>query len=122
MLLIPRGPCSRVIPLVSPLSVPTGGALGALFVGLVASNAWEKGVPRFGSLGRSFVFSPESECLLVQQQGQVAAIDSLLVERWKAGAAWPSCNVSAAMRAARSNACCLHACCLTGSCCLQLSE
>ncbi len=41
--------------------LPTGGALGALFVGLVASNAWEKGVPRFGSLGRSFVFSPESE-------------------------------------------------------------
>ncbi|KAI7845950.1 hypothetical protein COHA_000496 [Chlorella ohadii] len=39
----------------------SGGALGALFVGLVASNAWEKGVPRFGSLGRSFVFSPEIE-------------------------------------------------------------
>ena len=40
-----------------------GGALGALFTGLVASNAWEKGVPRCGSLGRSLLFSPESGLL-----------------------------------------------------------
>lgn len=39
----------------------SGGALGALFVGLVASNAWEKGVPRFASLGPSYEYSPESE-------------------------------------------------------------
>lgn len=32
-------------------------------VGLVASNAWEKGVPRFGSLGKSLLFSPESELI-----------------------------------------------------------
>jgi hypothetical protein len=38
-----------------------GGALGALFIGLVASNAWEKGFPRWGSLGTSFAFSPERE-------------------------------------------------------------
>lgn len=40
---------------------PAGGALGALCVGLVASNAWEKGFPKWGSLGKSFVYSPESE-------------------------------------------------------------
>ncbi|KAL4424127.1 hypothetical protein ABPG75_001428 [Micractinium tetrahymenae] len=39
----------------------SGGALGALCVGLVASNAWEKGFPRWGSLGKSFVYSPEIE-------------------------------------------------------------
>ncbi|PSC74772.1 mitochondrial sodium hydrogen exchanger 9B2-like [Micractinium conductrix] len=39
----------------------SGGALGALFVGLVASNSWEKGFPKWGSLGRSYVFSPEIE-------------------------------------------------------------
>ena len=50
----------------SPPWPPTcaGGALGALFVGLAASNAWEKGMPRFGSLGKSFVYSPERECCL----------------------------------------------------------
>lgn len=41
----------------------SGGALASLFVGLVASNAWEKGFPKFGSLGPSFVYSPESEHL-----------------------------------------------------------
>ena len=39
----------------------SGGALGALFTGLVASNFWEKGVPRFGSLGPSLIYSPECE-------------------------------------------------------------
>lgn len=38
-----------------------GGALGALVVGLIASNAWEKGFPRFASLGPSFEYSPYSE-------------------------------------------------------------
>jgi hypothetical protein len=39
----------------------SGGALGALFTGLVASNAWEKGIPRFASVGPSLQYSPESE-------------------------------------------------------------
>lgn len=39
----------------------SGGALGALFTGLVGSNLWEKGSPSFGSLGPSFVFSPDCE-------------------------------------------------------------
>jgi hypothetical protein len=38
-----------------------GGALGALTVGLIASNAWEKGFPRFASLGPSYEYSPASE-------------------------------------------------------------
>jgi Kef-type K+ transport system membrane component KefB len=42
----------------------SGGALASLFVGLVASNAWEKGFPRFGSMGKSFTFSPELERFL----------------------------------------------------------
>ena len=50
------GPADR-----GPARCTAGGALGALFVGLVASNAWEKGVPKLGSLGPSLVFSPESE-------------------------------------------------------------
>lgn len=39
----------------------SGGALGSLIVGLVASNAWEHGFPRCASIGTCFAFSPESE-------------------------------------------------------------
>ncbi len=39
----------------------SGGALGALITGLVASNLWEKGEPRCASLGPSYVYSPECE-------------------------------------------------------------
>jgi len=39
----------------------SGGALGALFAGLVASNLWEKGMPRRLSLGSSYSFSPDCE-------------------------------------------------------------
>jgi hypothetical protein len=39
----------------------SGGALGALCVGLVASNLWERGAPTCASLGPSFVYSPERE-------------------------------------------------------------
>ena len=42
----------------------SGGALGSLFVGLVATNAWERGLPRFASLGPSLVFSPEIERIM----------------------------------------------------------
>lgn len=42
----------------------SGGALGALFTGLVASNLWEKGMPKFASLGPSLVYSPECERLM----------------------------------------------------------
>lgn len=45
-------------------SLLSGGALGALFIGLVASNAWEKGFPRCGSLGQSFSHSPELERII----------------------------------------------------------
>ena len=54
-------PSSLPQPLPPAPSPAAGGALGALFVGLVASNSWEKGFPKWGSLGRSYVFSPESE-------------------------------------------------------------
>jgi NhaP-type Na+/H+ or K+/H+ antiporter len=40
----------------------SGGALGALFTGLVASNAWEKGFPRRWALGPSLEYSPEGAC------------------------------------------------------------
>lgn len=39
----------------------SGGALGALFTGLVASNLWERGIPRRFSLGQSFSYSPDCE-------------------------------------------------------------
>ena len=39
----------------------SGGALGALFTGLVASNLWEKGLPRRLSSGPSYLYSPECE-------------------------------------------------------------
>lgn len=39
----------------------SGGALGALFTGLVASNLWERGAPKWASLGPSFLYSPEAE-------------------------------------------------------------
>jgi NhaP-type Na+/H+ or K+/H+ antiporter len=39
----------------------SGGALGALFTGLVASNLWERGSPRCLSSGPSLNFSPECE-------------------------------------------------------------
>lgn len=39
----------------------SGGALGSLTVGLVASNAWERGFPRFASLGSNFDYSPACE-------------------------------------------------------------
>lgn len=42
-----------------------GGALGALTVGLIASNAWEKGFPRYASLGPCYEYSPASELVLV---------------------------------------------------------
>lgn len=42
-------------------NMKAGGALGALAVGLIASNAWEKGVPRFASLGPALEYSPASE-------------------------------------------------------------
>ena len=45
-------------------SLLSGGALGALFTGLVASNLWEKGMPKFASLGPSLVYSPECERLM----------------------------------------------------------
>lgn len=44
----------------------SGGALGALMVGLTTSNFWERGFPRFASLGPSFNYSPEgarAQCL-----------------------------------------------------------
>lgn len=37
----------------------SGGALGALTVGLVTSNFWERGIPRRLSLGANFHHSPE---------------------------------------------------------------
>lgn len=39
----------------------SGGALGALFTGLVASNLWERGSPKCLSLGPSFKHSPDCE-------------------------------------------------------------
>lgn len=39
----------------------SGGALGALFTGLVASNLWERGTPKWASLGPSFLYTPEAE-------------------------------------------------------------
>jgi NhaP-type Na+/H+ or K+/H+ antiporter len=39
----------------------SGGALGALFTGLVASNLWERGSPKRLSLGPSFTHSPDCE-------------------------------------------------------------
>jgi NhaP-type Na+/H+ or K+/H+ antiporter len=39
----------------------SGGALGALFTSLIGSNLWEKGLPKWGSLGPSLVFSPDCE-------------------------------------------------------------
>ena len=39
----------------------SGGALGALFTGLVASNLWERGAPAWASLGASLNYSPECE-------------------------------------------------------------
>jgi NhaP-type Na+/H+ or K+/H+ antiporter len=39
----------------------SGGALGALFTGLVASNLWERGSPERLSLGPSLQFSPDCE-------------------------------------------------------------
>lgn len=39
----------------------SGGALGALFTGLVGSNLWEKGIPKPVSAGPSFVYSPQCE-------------------------------------------------------------
>jgi solute carrier family 9B (sodium/hydrogen exchanger), member 1/2 len=39
----------------------SGGALGALFTGLVASNLWERGSPHWASLGPSYLYSPEAE-------------------------------------------------------------
>ncbi|KDD76338.1 hypothetical protein H632_c262p0 [Helicosporidium sp. ATCC 50920] len=42
----------------------SGGALGALCIGLVASNAWEKGIPRFGSVGPMYHYSPAIERVL----------------------------------------------------------
>ncbi|KAK2076722.1 hypothetical protein QBZ16_005482 [Prototheca wickerhamii] len=42
----------------------SGGALGALMVGLATSNFWERGFPHFASLGPSFNYSPEVERVL----------------------------------------------------------
>jgi hypothetical protein len=39
----------------------SGGALGALFVGLVACFMWEHGVPRWASTGPSSTFAPGIE-------------------------------------------------------------
>lgn len=39
----------------------SGGALGALFTGLVGSNLWEKGIPKPISAGPSYVYSPQCE-------------------------------------------------------------
>jgi len=39
----------------------SGGALGALFTGLVASNLWERGSPKRFSLGPSYTYSPDCE-------------------------------------------------------------
>lgn len=41
-----------------------GGSLGALFLGLATSFAWERGLPRLASLGPSFAFAPQGERLL----------------------------------------------------------
>lgn len=45
-------------------SMLSGGAIGALTIGLVASNSWEKGLPRFGSSGPSFEYSPTSTAVV----------------------------------------------------------
>ena len=39
----------------------SGGALGALFISLVGSNLWERGIPKRFSLGPSLVYSPDCE-------------------------------------------------------------
>lgn len=64
-----------------PFRACAGGALGALFVGLVASNAWEKGFPKWGSLGTSFAFSPERESgrQSMSSASYILAISSVLV-------------------------------------------
>lgn len=51
--------------LTSHAAVPSaGGSLGALFLGLATSFAWERGLPRLASLGPSFAFAPQGERLL----------------------------------------------------------
>lgn len=41
----------------------SGGAIGALFVGLITSNFWEKGFPARLSSGPSFEYSPQRKKL-----------------------------------------------------------
>ena len=58
-----RRPCAALLIMffLGYYDMKAGGALGALAVGLIASNAWEKGFPRFASLGPSLEYSPASE-------------------------------------------------------------
>ena len=47
----------------------SGGALGALTVGLVACYMWERGAPRCGSSGPNTAYAPDIERVVAKVRG-----------------------------------------------------
>ena len=66
----------------------SGGALGALFVGLAACYTWERGLPRAASAGPSHDYAPAIERVVAKVGGRrlEAAVRALPLEcSWLAG-------------------------------------